>query len=211
MNVIERLKYLDTPEGEAIFAKAAKNFMEEEKNRERRIKEIITGGEYIVWLEKFTIKHTRFSDNDWLYCPEEISGDDRARVEELNLFYRGIDAYASKNFISPSFCDFGNYYCIKFGNIGYEIGIIVGQGTLFFCNRVSMENKEFIDFADIQNDKEQPKTKLINKKLNILKEELSLLINNFAEDVPLATLEETTRNIIKETLETIYIERKKYY
>lgn len=198
MNVIERLNYLDTQEGETSLEKAAKNFMEEEKNRERRIKEIITGGEYIAWLEKFTIKHTRFSDNDWLYCPEEISGDDRARVEELNLFYRGIDAYASKNFIFPNSCDFGNYYCIKFGNIGYEIGIMVGQGTLFFCNRISMENKEFIDFADIQNDKEQPKTKLINNRL----EELSLLINNLAEELPLAVIEETARNTFKEIVES---------
>lgn len=198
MNTIERLNYLHTPEGKKSLEKVVKKFIEEEKNRERRIKEIITGGEYILWLEKFTIKHTRFSDNDWLYCPEEISEDDRARVEELNLFYRGIDEYANKNFISPSSCDFGNYYCIKFGNIGYEIGIMVGQGTLFFCNRVGIENKEFIDFTDIQNDKKQPKTKLINNRL----EELSLLINNLAKDLPLAVIEETVRNVFKEILES---------
>lgn len=197
MNAIERLNYLHTPEGKKSLEKAAKKVIEEEKNRERRIKEIITGGEYILWLEKFTIKHTRFSDNDWLYCPEEISEEDRARVEELNLFYQGIDAYASKNFIFPSSCDFGNYYCIKFGNIGYEIGIMVGQGTLFFCNKVSLENKEFIDFTDIQNDREQPKTELINNRL----EELSLLINNLAKDLPLAVIEETVRNVFKGILE----------
>lgn len=170
--------------------------------RLNRIKEIITGGEYILWLEKFTIKHTRFYDNDWLYCPEAISEDDRARVEELNLFYQGIYDYASKNFIFPSFCDFGNYYCIKFGDIGYEIGIMVGQGTLFFCNKVSLENKEFIDFTDIQNGKEQPKTKLINNRL----EELSILINNLAEEVPLAAIEETAKNTINEILESKQID-----
>lgn len=198
MNAIERLNYLHTPEGKKSLEKAAKKIMEEEKNRKRRIKEIITGGEYILWLEKFTIKHTRFSDNDWLYCPEEISEEDRKGLEELNLFYQGIAEYADKNFIFPSSCDFGNYYCVKFGNIGYEIGIMVGQGTLFFCNRISMENKEFIDFADIQNDKEQPKTKLINNRL----EELSLLINNLAEEVPLAVIEETARNTFKEIVES---------
>ena len=198
MGAIEILNYLHTPEGKKSLEKAAKKIMEEEKNREKRIKELITEGEYILWLEKFTIKYTRFSDNDWLYCPEEILEADRARVEELTLFYQGIDEYANKNFIFPSSCDFGNYYCIKFGNIGYEIGIMVGQGTLFFCNRVSVENKEFIDFTDIKNDKEQPKTKLINNKL----EELSLLINNLAEDISLEAIEENVRNVFKEILET---------
>lgn len=202
MNAIERLNYLHTPEGKKRLEKVAKKLMEEEKNRKRRIKEIITGGEYILWLEKFTIKHTRFSDNDWLYFPEEISEEDIKSLEELNLFYRGIDEYASKNFIFPSSCDFGNYYCIKFGNIGYEIGIMVGQGTLFFCNKVSIENKEFIDFTDIQNDKEQHKTKLINNRL----EELSLLINNLAEDIPLATIEETVRNVFKGILKSKQLE-----
>lgn len=104
----------------------------------------------------------------------------------------------AKTLFSPSSCNFGNYYCIKFGNIGYEIGIMVGQGTLFFCNKVSLENKEFIDFTDIQNDREQPKTEFINNKL----EELSLLINNLAEDISLEAIEENIRNVFKEILET---------
>ena len=55
----------------------------------------------------------------------------------------------------------------------------------------------FIDFTDIQNDREQPKTELINNRL----EELSLLINNLAEDIPLETIEETVRNVFKGILD----------
>ena len=76
-------------------------------------------------------------------------------MKNLHLIYSGIDDWASENNINPVECDFGNFYKIKLGNAGFLLGYIIGQGTIYFCNRVQLENlDDFIDFKDIINTKQ---------------------------------------------------------
>ena len=87
---------------------------------------MLTNTNYINWLANFTSKYPNFTDDDW----------------------------ASENNINPVECDFGNFYKIKLGNAGFLLGYIIGQGTIYFCNRVQLENlDDFIDFKDIINTK----------------------------------------------------------
>lgn len=81
--------------------------------------------------------------------------------------YRGIERHSSENYIYPTDCDFGIFYKVKLENTGFEIGMLVGQGILFFCNRVQIENKkDFIDFNDILNNKKNTNVTTIKDKLN---------------------------------------------
>jgi len=139
------------------------------KEWEDNAKELVSNTEYITWLNNFTKEHLSFSDDDWLYCPEKISTKDNKFVKQLYLLYQGIKTYAIKNYIYPIKCDSGEFYKIQYDGIGYEIGRLVGQGTLLFCRRVKIENdKEFIDFNYIMNNKEQDNVKDIKAKLEYL-------------------------------------------
>ena len=155
MNCAEKiLKDINTPEGQERIKKWAEEYLAKENARNIKMQEMLSNTDYIKWLDKFTIEHSSFSDDDWLYFPEKISKEDLEKVNNLHLMYRGIEKYASENYICPTDCDFGNFYKIKLENTGFEIGILIGQGTLFFCNRVQIENqKDFIDFNDILNNK----------------------------------------------------------
>ena len=96
--------------------------------------------------------------------PEKLNESDREKVGKLYLLYEGIDCYAEENHISPESCKFGNYYSVKLNDFCFEIGILIGQGTVFFFNKVPLEeDKEFIDFNDIMNfEKDRPKTLIKN-------------------------------------------------
>lgn len=118
--------------------------------------EIIKDEKYITWLENFTSRNYNFNDNDWLYCPDKISLNDKRKVENLYLLYQAIDNYAKDNHISSTVCYFGNYYSIKYNNIGYNIGMLQGQGTLFSCSRTEIkQDANFIDFMDIIKKKKR--------------------------------------------------------
>lgn len=175
------------------------NYMNRLNNDNAIKKEMLSNTKYIEWLEKFTSKHPSFSDDDWLYFPEKITKQDNDNINDLNLFYDVIDNYAEKNYIYPTKCDFGNYYNIKIGNIGYEIGILVGQGTIFFCNRKQLVNNiEYIDFNDIINNKKNDNVDIITNDLNDLS---NMIIDLYKKGIPLDAIIESldkTINFVKE-------------
>ena len=149
------------------------DYIEGLKVSEAKRKEMFSNTNYLKWLENFTIEHPGFSDDDWLYFPDKISQEDNEKVKNLHLLYEGIELYAKKNYIYPTECDFGGYYNIKLDNIGYEIGMLVGQGTLFFCKRTPL-NKDiiYIDFNDIISDKKQSGVDLITQQLKELSDKI---------------------------------------
>ena len=67
---------------------------------------------------------------------------------DLSLFFEGIYCYAKENRIYSKDGRLGEYFQIRIGDIGFEIGYRSGQGTDFYCKRVSPEDN-FIDFLDI--------------------------------------------------------------
>jgi len=193
IDIEEFKRYLETEKGKARMQKFIDNFKKSERIKQNKIKLILEHDDYISWLKTFTMKYPDFSDDEWLYFPSEISKNDNENVNDLNLLYEVVENYANKNYIEPTLCDFGNYYSIKHNNIGYDIGILISQGTLFFCRRCD-EDKYFIEFRDIQTNKVQPHTNLINQKL----EELTSLINNMIEDdIPAEVISTHTKKVLQ--------------
>ena len=132
---------------------------------------------------------------DKLYFPEKISESDRENVEMLHLFYDGINKYAGENHIYPIPCEFGNFYRVKLNGFGFEIGILVGQGTVFFFNKASLEDdKEFIDFNDIIIGKKQDNVDRINDALNSIS---SMITTAYESGVPIEAIVNTLDNTIK--------------
>lgn len=145
-------------------------------------------------MEKFTLEHESFSDNGWLYFLEKLSDDDRSYVDELCLFYDGIQNYANKNHIYPTQFPSGEFFKIKLSDIGFEIGMIWGQGTSFFCNRVPVE-KDFIDFNDIIDNKKNSQNEIIKTKLEQLS---SNIISLYQNGIPFEAITNTIKNTMTE-------------
>lgn len=165
------------------------DYIEGLKISEAKRKEMFSNTNYVKWLESFTIEHPGFSDDDWLYFPEKISQEDNEKVKNLHLFYEGIELYAKKNYLYPTECDFGGYYNIKLDNIGFEIGMLVGQGTLFFCKRTPLnKDLEYIDFNDIMADKKKDAVDVITQQLKDLS---NSVLELHKKGIPLTAIIET--------------------
>lgn len=131
-----------------------------------------------------------------MYSFNKLSDFDRKNVEMLNLFYSGIDKYARKNYIYPLLCDFGNFYKVKLNNFGFDVGMLVGQGTVFFFNKTAMENEdEFIDFNDVMVDKKQANVDQINATLDTLS---NMVITFYESGVPIDAIVNTIDNTLKD-------------
>ena len=151
MNASERmLKELETPEGKAKMDKLVEEFVKREKVKSEKIKSMMSDTTYMEWLNRFTQDKERFYDDDWLYFPERIEDADRENVEKLFLFYEGIREYAEQVHFYPTPCECGDFYKVRLNESGFKIGILFGQGTVFFCEKIPVENEEeFIDFNNI--------------------------------------------------------------
>lgn len=138
--------------------------LERQEEKEKFIDEL-SNDSYISWLEEFTKKFSIFSDDDWLYNPNGISKSDLNNVYKLHLLFEIISNYAENKNIEGKPNAFGVNYTIKNNNIIYEIGIMVGQGTVFFCERFKENDCDYIDFNDIKEDIKLKKNKEKVKKL----------------------------------------------
>lgn len=169
--------------------KFIKDYIEGLRVSEAKRNEMFSNTNYIKWLEGFTTKYESFADDSWLYAPTELSHEENEKVANLHLLYEGIELYAKKNYIYPTECDFGGYYNIKLDNIGYEIGMLVGQGTLFFCKRTPLnKDLEYIDFNDIMTDKKKDGVDVITQQLKDLSNKVLEL---HKKGIPLTALIET--------------------
>ena len=149
----------------------------------------MSNNEYISWLEKFTEKYSRFSDDSFSVKDKKITSTDLENSQNLSLLYEGIHNYAKENYIyAKQSYDFDNYYLIKYNNIGYKIGVMTGQGTYFFCERINEVTDEYIDFNDILLNKKQENTDYYNRRLL----QLSSIISYYYEQgIPLKAIEKT--------------------
>ncbi len=192
------LKNLETPEGESTMNKFIKEYIEKENVKSEKIKILMSNTNYLEWLNQFTQDKEGFSDNDWLYFPEQISDSDKENVEKLCLFYEGINGYADSNHIYPLQSYFGNFYRIRLDKIGFEIGILIGQETVFFCNKVAVENEqEFIDFNDIMTGKKQEQVDKINANLESLS---NMALTAYESGVPIESITYTLENTINKII-----------
>lgn len=161
MNETEIIKDLET---KVDTDKLINDYAEREKVKHNKIVSLISNTNYFEWLNQFTQDKEVFYSDDWLYTPELIKDSDKENVDKLCFFYKGIDDYATQKNIYPLQCEFGNFYKIRLDAIGFEIGVLIGQGTVFFCEKVAVENEqEFIDFNDIMKNQIQSKKKQLTK------------------------------------------------
>ena len=183
MNTDERKK--------EIIDKWFKEYVEEERMEEAKIKIIMSNPEYIKWISDFTKDREGFSDEDLYF----FKGSEKENIEKLGLFYKGIDTYAKANHIYPKLNEYGSYYKVKYNNAGFQIGIVEGQGiTVYFCNKSSLKNNEdSIDFNDILSNKKQDNVDLINFTLKTLSSDIK---KAYKIGVPLEAIEETFNNTI---------------
>ena len=124
------------------------------KKKDEQIKDMSSNVDYINWLDNFTKDKESFCDDEWLYFPDSIPTSDKENVDKLGFLYEIVNKYACDNNIYPFPCEFGDYYQVRLNDFGFELGILVGQGTVFFCRRVLVEDT-FIDFNNIINTRNQ--------------------------------------------------------
>jgi len=111
--------------------------------KQNKIKELVSNKNYILWLEEFTKSYPKFCDDDWLYKSDELSDRDTQMISYLGYFYECINQYAEKNYLSAYSDNIPFYNCfyhIKFNAILYKIGIVSGQGTYYYCQRIDEPN-----------------------------------------------------------------------
>lgn len=138
-------------ETEAI--RNSNRLIEELAASEVKKKELVSDYNYILWLEKFTLLYERFTDDMWLYRPEELSKEDSKNVENISLFFGALSEYCLKyhiNFVR------GERYKtesidIRHNAVGYQIGLIVGQGAYVYVERKEPAENA-IEFERIMKD-----------------------------------------------------------
>lgn len=160
--------------------------------------------DYMNWLENFTKEHPSFSDDTWLYRKEEISEEDYKKVCKLSMFFCAIEGLSNKNYISGTPCDHGEYYSVEYNGKVYEIGTVVGQGAVSFCNTENVdENATVIKFEEIANPSEETRirTALIENQLDRINDLLGILANNKKLNIPIDVIEERTEEVIRKLRE----------
>lgn len=124
------------------------------KQQDAEQKAIVATYDYIRWLEEFTLLHETFTDETWLYKPEEISKADNDNVKRLSLFFEAMSRYCRKYYIDTQFnerFETERIY-IKYNDVVYQFGLVVGQGAYVYVVRSGEECGETIAFEDIVND-----------------------------------------------------------
>lgn len=179
----------------------AKKFWEEYAVYEKERRELVEKTDYINWLENFTKEHASFSDDTWLYKQDEISSGDYQNVCKLSKLFSAIEAYASKNYIAGTPCDWGEFYSIEYNQKVYEIGTVVGQGAISFCNTEDV-NKEatVIKFEEIANPSEatRVRTALIENQLERIDDLFKILANNRKLNIPIEAIINRSEKVLTE-------------
>ena len=192
-------KLLITDEDIKEYANRNKEkWIREKKERDAKLKSIFSSYDYMNWLNRFTADTKGFSDEEYLYFPEKISKDDLDKVNNLGLFFEGIEKYADKNYIYPTMYEYQSFYGVKdnVNEVYYKIGVIEGQGGSFFCERIEYTSEQpFIDFNDIMNDKVRDNVKEIGTDLDNMS---NLVLSLYNKGVPLEAIKETLDKTISE-------------
>lgn len=146
------MKKLELGSTEHVIAHQERFFGELLRKEEEK-KALVSSYDYILWLEAFTLTHENFTDDSWLYKPEEISESDNTNVDKMNLFFDAISQYCHKYYINTE-CD-GMYESeriyIKHNGIVYQMGLVVGQGAhVYVVRQKSVDGA--IEFSNVVND-----------------------------------------------------------
>ncbi len=181
----------------------------EQLEEKRKIKEefkekLAYSTEYIDWLDKFLDDHGSFSTNTFKYhTSEQISDEDRERVDLLEAFFEATAEYCDDNYISPIKTSFGGYYSLSYNGNGYYLGVDTGQGTSFYCAKLKEPEKNSLEYKHIMSGVKLPRTIQIDHKLERLVELIEELDQ---EDVPVEAIHQKTDT----ALQKIRVKRQRF-
>lgn len=167
-----------------------KRQVEVNRRQKERVEEMTSDTQYIDWLEKFTLKRPFFSEEDWQFSAD-FSQEDRDNIQDLPLFYRGIDCYARRNYISPSVEGNRVSYPLKKDDVYYQIGYQMEQERLFYCERVKPVERS-INFYSIMSGNLPMRTMYVDQKLAELSHEIGELMSLL--EVPSEFIEDMVSN-----------------
>ena len=198
MDDIEKLTaLLKSKEGQEIMSKHIKNFIEKQKIEEEEINKILSNTDYINWIINFLADNDSFSDYCWLYNSLNLKDIDVKNLKKLSLFYDGVDKYANENFIYPTNDNNGSFYQIKYNDWCFEIGVIYGQGTTYYCQKAYVKEDKYIDFNDILNNRKQDNISEITDTLKLLSE---CILDAYNKGVPIEAIKNTTDKVINDII-----------
>ncbi len=158
-----------------------------------RIKALSSRTDYMDWLSEFSIFNPHINDDNVLEDYKTFSEDDKRQIYDLNILYCAVDKYAKDNLISPEKCENGYYYNVKYNDNYFEVGYLMTMSLSFFSNRCEYnENRNYIDFMNIVNDRKLPETDALKEGLNALVEHAKYLMD---EGVSLDIIKEALDNL----------------
>jgi len=166
------------------------------KKSDNKIKmELINSIDYIEWLIMFTERNPAWRDDMIEYEILSISSkNDKQNMSKLKLFFEVIHNYAVSNGIKYYCYDKEIYYFLKINNYGLQIGKINNSEILYYCQKKVITNEEFIDFGDIKFKNSNELLMDYNEDLKRLEE---VILELYQKKVPIFTIEETTKKLIK--------------
>lgn len=170
------------------------------KERAKR-EDILSNTNYFKWLVYFTEDKDGFCDREFYYS-DKLGSSDKENVENLGIFFDAIKMYAQDNYIYPTHFNSCSSYKIRLDKVGFEIGIKKGQESLYFCNKVPVDENnitDFIDFNYIMGNREQENAEFIEKSLDDIR---STILDFYGKGVPAHAVIDELNDIISE------IERK---
>ena len=165
-------------------------------SKDRVVQEMFADNTYMDWLEKFTTKVPSY-DSEVMYY-KNLTEEDKKNLRNLDIFFKVIEHYASKNYISSTKLERvnGYYYLLSYHEQAYQIGLLYGTSTMFFCKKMPLEkNIDTISFDEVKKNTLRARTITINKKL----EELTPIIQEaLQEGVPADAICNKTKTLVKE-------------
>lgn len=167
------------------------DYVTRQRIKEEKMKVMFSDETYILWLNKFSEKHSKFTDDEWYYYSQELTEKDKNNVANLSLLFEVIDKYASSNYFYPTSDNWGWFYSITYGDIYYNIGVSNLQGAVFYCERINAIDNA-INFADILSNKILPRTLSIKEKIKLLSQDITGLLD---EGVPIEVVLDTVNSI----------------
>lgn len=167
------------------------DYVTRQRIKEEKMKVMFSDETYILWLNKFSEKHSKFTDDEWYYYSQELTEKDKNNVANLSLLFEVIDKYASSNYFYPTSDNWGWFYSITYGDIYYNIGVSNLQGAVFYCERINAIDNA-INFADILSNKVLPRTLSIKEKIKLLSQDITGLLD---EGVPIEAVLDTVNSI----------------
>lgn len=109
-------------------------------------RDMVIKPDYINWVIKYTEKRNQFYDDDFTIT--KVGEYDEAQMKKLSTFVGLISDYANDNNIESIQNEFGCSYRIKYKDAGLEVGVMHGNGSCCYAQRIPME-EDYIDYNKV--------------------------------------------------------------